>query len=126
MATKPTSKRKTSSRRSTSSSKSTGTKKTTKKRGKRSTRPISEPVPARAMQSIVLLLGVLLLLGALFGLKWGVGIVGVLIFASAFPPLRATVDRWLVGKAKGEEANQAAILRMVAGVAVVIAAFLIK
>ena len=123
MATKPTSKRKTSSSRSTSS-KSTSSK-TPKKRRKRSVRPVSEPVPARAMQSVVLLFGVVLLLGALFGLRWGVGLVGALIVASAFPPMRPTVDKWLVGKAKGEEADQAAILRIVVGLVVIIAAFIV-
>lgn len=50
--------------------------------------------------------------------------VGVLIFASAFPPARRHVDRWLVGKVRGNEADQAAVIRMVAGITVTIVAAL--
>ncbi|HLV43795.1 MAG TPA: hypothetical protein VKY39_02485 [Aggregatilineales bacterium] len=115
MATKPTTKRKTTSSGRSASSKS-------KPKRTRSTKPASEPLPARMMQFVVLIAGVLLFLGALFGWRWALGLIGVVVFASAFPPLRATVDRWFVGKASGESANQAALLRMIAGVVVFIIA----
>jgi hypothetical protein len=81
-----------------------------------------EPVPARALQSLILVVGVLLLFTVMFGGRWGPGVVGVLVFISAFPPLRRHVDRWLVGKDKGDEAEQAAIIRMAAGILIVILA----
>lgn len=101
------------------------TKQTKRKSTKRrKMKPVEEPLPARAMQSFILVLGVLLLLGAVFGFRWGLGLVGALVFASAFPPLRAGTDKWLVGKKKGDEANQAAMLRMIGGVAVVLVALI--
>jgi hypothetical protein len=60
-------------------------------------------------------LGVMLLFAFFFGLEWGTAAVGLLIFASAFPPVRRHVDRWLVGQSKGEEADQSAIIRMAVG-----------
>lgn len=95
-----------------------------KRRSKRKVTPVEEPLAARAMQSFILTVGVLLLLGAVFGFRWGLGLVGALVFASAFPPLRAGTDKWLVGKKKGDEANQAAMLRMIGGVAVVLVALI--
>ena len=88
----------------------------------RSTGHVPEPVPARALQALILVVGVLLLFTVMFGGHWGPGVVGALVFISAFPPLRRYVDRWLVGKDKGDEADQAAIIRMAAGVLIVILA----
>jgi hypothetical protein len=79
---------------------------------------ISEPVAARALQAVILSLGVMLLFSVLFGGRSGPAIVGALIFVSAFPPARRHVDRWLVGKAHGDEANQAAVIRMAIGIAI--------
>ena len=97
----------------------------TSRRKRKTIQPMQEPVPARALQSIMFLLGILLLLGALVGLQWGLSLLGVLIFASALPPLRPTIDRWLVGTTKGDEANQAAMFRMAAGVIVILFALIV-
>ncbi len=78
----------------------------------------SEITLSRAFQSLILVLGVMLLFGFFFGLAWGTIAVGLLIFASAFPPVRRTVDRWLVGVSRGPEADQSAIIRMLVGAAV--------
>ncbi len=91
---------------------------------RRSAKRSREPIAARALQSLILILGVLLLSSFLFGRRWGPAMVGVLIFASAFPPARRHVDRWLVGKVRGNEADQAAVIRMVAGITVTIVAAL--
>lgn len=129
MATKQTTKNKSSSSKSGKSSRSSSRNKSSRpsrrpSRRKRKLQPVNEPLPAKAMQSFILVMGVVLLLGAVFGFRWGLGIVGLLILGSAFPPARATIDKWLVGQAKGDEANQAAMLRMVAGVAVILVAIL--
>ncbi len=84
----------------------------------------AEPLPARALQAIFLLGGMTLFFVALFGERWGLPITGLLIVASAFPPLRRHVDRWTVGKVKGEEADQAALMRLAIGVGIVILALL--
>ncbi len=80
----------------------------------------AEPVAARALQSLILAVGVSLLLGALFGWRAGLGLVGGLVLVSAFPPLRRHVDRWLVGKSRGDEANQAAVIRMAVGILILL------
>lgn len=85
----------------------------------------SENVPSRAFQSFILTAGVLLLSAAFFGGRWGPALIGVMIFFSAFPPARRHVDRWLVGTSKGEAADQAAVMRMAAGVVVVLLALLV-
>jgi hypothetical protein len=82
---------------------------------RRTLSPANEPVAARALQALILVAGVGLLLAVFFGGRWGAVVVGVLVFASSFPPVRRPVDRWLVGKARGEEADQAALVRIVAG-----------
>ncbi len=79
-----------------------------------------EPTAARVLQSLILAAGITLLLSALFGWQLGLALVGGLVLASALPPLRRHVDRWLVGKIKGDEANQAAVIRMVVGVLILI------
>jgi hypothetical protein len=75
------------------------------------------------LQAILLVLGVMLLFAVFFPGRWGPAVVGGLVFASAFPPVRRHVDKWLVGKSRGDEANQAAIIRMIVGVLIVIIAF---
>jgi hypothetical protein len=92
-------------------------------RSKRRLKPVNEPLPARALQSVILGLGVLLLLGALFGWRWGLILVGLMVLGSAFPPFRRSVDKWLVGKVRGDEANQAAVIRMGLGVLILLLAF---
>jgi hypothetical protein len=79
----------------------------------------------RALQSLMLLGGVVLLSSFFFGGRWGPAAIGVGIFASAFPPVRRHVDRWLVGTSKGEDADQAAVLRMAAGVAIAVLAIIL-
>lgn len=85
-------------------------------------RQVSEPVAARALQSLILVLGVMLLFSVLFGSRLGPAVVGVLVFGSAFPPARRHVDRWLVGKVRGDEANQAAVIRMAVGIGIFVIA----
>ncbi len=80
------------------------------------------PGSARAVQSLILLLGVTLLFSVFFGARWGSAASGVLIFATALPPMRRTVDKWLVGKIRGDEANQSAIMRMAIGSLIVVLA----
>ncbi len=84
----------------------------------------AEPLPARALQLALLLGGMTLLFTAFLGGRWGPLATGVLILSSAFPPLRRHVDRWTVGKARGEEAEQAALMRLVVGIGVVALALL--
>jgi hypothetical protein len=91
---------------------------------RRSISPVNEPVAARALQALILVAGVGLLLGVFFGGRWGAVVVGVLVFASSFPPVRRPVDRWLVGKVRGEEADQAALVRIVTGGLILFLAFL--
>ena len=96
-----------------------------KKPGVRSSRrstaaSIDEPMPARALQALILVLGVILLFSVFFGGRWGPAMVGLLVFGSAFPPVRRPVDRWLVGKQRGEEANEAAFIRMGIGILIVV------
>ena len=79
---------------------------------------VNEPVAARALQSLILVVGVMLLFVVIFGGTFGPAMVGILIFASAFPPMRRHVDKWLVGKTRGDEANQAALIRMGLGLAI--------
>jgi hypothetical protein len=86
--------------------------------------PANEPVAARALQALILVAGVGLLLAVFFGGRWGAAVVGVLVFASSFPPVRRPVDRWLVGKVRGEEADQAALVRIVAGGLIMFFSFL--
>jgi hypothetical protein len=86
--------------------------------------PVNEPVAARALQALILVAGVGLLLAVFFGGRWGAAVVGVLVFASSFPPVRRPVDRWLVGKVRGEEADQAALVRIVAGGLIMFFSFL--
>ncbi len=86
----------------------------------------AEPAAARAAQLVILVIAVTLLFGALFQKLWPVLLlVGVLALGSAFPPARRHVDRWMVGKARGEEADQAAVIRMALGIALVVLAFVI-
>jgi hypothetical protein len=85
---------------------------------------VNEPVAARALQALILVAGVGLLLAVFFGGRWGAAVVGVLVFASSFPPVRRPVDRWLVGKVRGEEADQAALVRIVAGGLIMFFSFL--
>jgi hypothetical protein len=73
---------------------------------------VDEPMAARALQALILVLGVILLFSVFFGSRWGPAMVGLLVFGSAFPPVRRPVDKWLVGKQRGEEANEAAFIRM--------------
>jgi hypothetical protein len=91
---------------------------------RRSFGSVNEPVAARALQALILVAGVGLLLAVFFGGRWGAAVVGVLVFASAFPPARRPVDRWLVGKVRGEEADQAALVRIVAGGLIMFVTFL--
>lgn len=84
----------------------------------------AEPLPVRALQIIFLLGGMTLLFAALFGERWGPLITGLLIVASAFPPLRRHVDRWTVGKVRGEEAEQAALMRLIIGLGIMVLALL--
>jgi hypothetical protein len=79
---------------------------------------------SRAVQALILIGGVLLLVAALFGAR-GPVLIGVGVFLSAFPPARRYVDRWLVGTSKGEEADEAAILRIAAGAGIVILALIL-
>lgn len=79
---------------------------------------------SRAVQWLILFAGVTLLFSFLFGGRWGPAFIGLMVTASAFPPLRRPVDRMLVGSSYGDEADQAAILRIGAGV-LIIAAVLI-
>ncbi len=87
---------------------------------------VTENMVTRAFQGLILVAGVLLLTTFFFGGRWGPVMVGVLVFISAFPPARRPVDRWLTGQAKGEEADQAAIIRMGGGLAIVLLALLLS
>lgn len=62
----------------------------------------------------------MLLASFLFGGRWGPASIGLGVFASAFPPMRRHVDRMLVGEVYGDEADKAAILRIAAGVGIVV------
>lgn len=119
MATKRTSEGQKSVRRS-SGGKSRSAAQRRSVSSSRPDRNLAEPVAARALQSLILAVGVSLLLGALFGWRAGLGLVGGLVLASAFPPLRRHVDRWLVGKSRGDEANQAAVIRMAIGILILL------
>lgn len=88
-------------------------------------RSASENMVSRAFQSLILIAGVMLLSTFFFGGRWGPAMVGAMVFLSAFPPVRRHVDRWLVGTSKGDEADQAAIIRMGAGLAITLLAILI-
>ena len=105
------------------------TKKTsssTRSKRRKKAQPAAEPTAARAAQIVILAIAVTLLFGALFQKLWPVLLlVGVLALGSAFPPARRHVDRWMVGKARGEEADQAAVIRMALGIALVVLAFVI-
>ncbi len=114
MATKRTSSPKSGGRSSA------GKERAAARRSQAGGRSLSEPTAARALQSLILAVGVMLLLSALFGWQMGLALVGALVLASALPPLRRHIDRWLVGKSKGDEANQAAVIRMVVGVLILI------
>lgn len=105
MATK-----KTTSNRKSSSSRQTNAAKPPRRRVNGAS--ADEPMAARALQALILVLGVILLFSVFFGSRWGPAMVGLLVFGSAFPPVRRPVDRWLVGKQRGEEANEAAFIRM--------------
>jgi|GEM_PF-3262971 len=96
----------------------------TPRSSKQAEREASEHMMTRALQSFMLLGGVFLFSTFLFGGKWGPALIGLLIFASAFPPARRHADRWLVGTTRGDDADNAAILRLVVGVAVVIGVLL--
>lgn len=117
--------KKTRARSGTSRASGKKSKKSSKSRRsrRRKVQPVVEPLPARALQLLILGLGMFMLFGALIGLRWGLVLVGVLILISAFPPLRRHVDKWLVGKIRGDEANQSAIIRMGVGIAVLLASF---
>jgi small-conductance mechanosensitive channel len=82
----------------------------------------NNPASARAIQSLILLLGVTLVLSVFFGACWGPAVSGVLVVATTLPPMRRTVDKWLVGKVRGDEANQSAIIRMAVGALIVVLA----
>lgn len=71
---------------------------------------------------MILLLGITLLFSVFFGARWGPTVSGVLVFATTLPPMRRTVDKWMVGKVRGEEANQSAIIRMAVGMLIVVLA----
>jgi len=81
-------------------------------------------VASRAFQSLILVLGVMLLFAFFFGLAWGTAVAGLLVFVSAFPPLRRHVDRWLVGSSQGTEADQSAVIRMAVGAAIIVIALI--
>lgn len=115
--------RKKSSTKSRSSGSASAKSKSRSRR--RKLQPVNEPLPARALQLLFLAMGVLLLLGALIGLRWGLVLAGAVTLISAFPPLRRHVDKWLVGKSRGDEANQAAILRMGVGIVVLLISFVV-
>lgn len=85
---------------------------------------VKENTASRAFQSLILVLGVILLFAFFFGLEWGTMAVGMLIFASAFPPVRRHVDRWLVGTAYGPDADQSSIIRMAVGVVIAVIALI--
>ena len=107
--------------RKSTTSRATGMKKPGVRSSRRSTAAsIDEPMPARALQALILVLGVILLFSVFFGGRWGPAMVGLLVFGSAFPPVRRPVDRWLVGKQRGEEANEAAFIRMGIGILIVV------
>jgi len=81
-----------------------------------------DPITERALQAVILLVGVALIFSVFFGTRWGPAITGALIFATTLQPIRRPVDRWLVGRVRGEAARQAAIIRMAIGVLIVILA----
>ncbi len=87
-----------------------------------SLRPLAEPVAARALQSSILVIGLILLSAVLLDGQLGPALVGLAVVATALPPLRRYVDRWLVGSTSGGLANQAAIVRVAAGAAIAILA----
>jgi hypothetical protein len=99
-------------------------RKSSGRKRRRSSSSVNEPVAARALQALILVAGVGLLLAVFFGGRWGAAVVGVLVFASSFPPVRRPVDRWLVGKVRGDEADQAALVRIVAGGLIMFFSFL--
>ncbi len=70
------------------------------------------------------MVGVTLLFTVIFDGRWGPVVVGILIVSTALPPMRRHVDKWLVGKARGSEANQAALLRITAGAGIITLALL--
>jgi hypothetical protein len=72
------------------------------------------------LQASILALGLMLLLSVFFGGRWGPALVGLLVFGTAFPPVRRYVDRWLVGRSRGDAANQAAMIRMGIGLVIVV------
>lgn len=76
------------------------------------------------LQSILLVLGIGLLFTVFFGGKWGPILIGLLLFGTAFPPIRKYVDKWLVGKTRGDEANTVAALRMGGGMLILVLAVL--
>lgn len=86
--------------------------------GKKTGAPITE----RALQAVILLVGVTLIFSVFFGTRWGPAFTGALVFATTLQPIRRPIDRWLVGKVRGEEANQAAIIRMAVGVLIFVLA----
>jgi hypothetical protein len=108
--------------RKSATPRATGSGKPSAQRTRRRTTAASvdEPMPARALQALILVLGVILLFSVFFGGRWGPAVVGLLVFGSAFPPVRRSVDRWLVGKQRGEEANEAALIRMGIGILIVV------
>ena len=123
MATKT--KTKSSSTRKARSTRATSSRRTTTSSRRRRSRQVKENVASRAFQLLLLTLGFMLLLAAVFGGQLGVLIAGLMVFVSAFPPFRRSVDRWLVGKYRGEEADQAAMFRMAGGLVIILIALIL-
>jgi hypothetical protein len=76
------------------------------------------------MQAMLLLAGMLLLFSVLLGPTIGPLTAGALIFVTAIPPVRGPVDEWMVGARRGARAQQAAAMRMAAGVLTMLLALL--
>ena len=105
----------------TRSARSQSGKKTSKKKSSSQRPPmLKEPPAARVMQAMILVLAMLLLFGAIVTPRASAIIVGLLVLATAFPPIRGPVDQWLTGKRRGKDAEQAAAVRMALGLAVVL------
>lgn len=77
--------------------------------------PPKEPLASRVWGSAILIIAVLMLFSAMFPPIVAMILVGGLVLATAFPPMRGPVDVWLTGKRRGKTAEQAAAIRMALG-----------
>ena len=81
---------------------------------------LQESLATRIWGSLILSLALLLFFSAIVTPLAGTILVGLIILATAFPPLRSVVDLWLTGKQRGKVAQQAAALRMAVGAGILL------